>query len=71
MAILSITHALAIAAGYVVWLIASQIVRYRFFHPLAKYPGPFLASVTRLWITWNVVRETEAEVFRQLCEKHG
>lgn len=31
--------------------ILTWIVYQRFFHPLAKIPGPFFASLTRLWIT--------------------
>lgn len=36
--------------GYVVARVIYQIVYYRWFHPLSKFPGPFWASVTRLWI---------------------
>ncbi|KAI4722236.1 flavonoid 3',5'-hydroxylase [Aureobasidium sp. EXF-10727] len=36
--------------GYVIARITYQIVYYRWFHPLSKFPGPFWGSVTRLWI---------------------
>jgi hypothetical protein len=37
------------------WL-AGVVVYRRFFHPLAKVPGPFLASVTRLYcFYYNVI----------------
>jgi hypothetical protein len=36
--------------GYFVACVVYQIVYYRYFHPLSKFPGPFWGSVTRLWI---------------------
>jgi hypothetical protein len=36
--------------GYFVARVVYQIVYYRYFHPLSKFPGPFWGSVTRLWI---------------------
>lgn len=39
---------------------ACWIVYTRFFHPLRKYPGPFLASVTNWWF-WRSVRYGIAE----------
>lgn len=36
--------------GYLVARAVYQIVYYRYFHPLSKFPGPFWGSVTRLWI---------------------
>lgn len=56
------------------WLAAQflyQIVYYRFFHPLATFPGPFWGSVTRLWITWHNIKGDEPWVFRALHEKYG
>lgn len=32
-------------------VLVSYVVYQRFFHPLASLPGPFWASLTRLWIT--------------------
>ena len=37
---------------YVVLQCLYQVVYYRFFHPLAKFPGPFWAGVTRLWVAY-------------------
>lgn len=56
------------------WLAAQflyQVVYYRFFHPLASFPGPFWGSVTRLWITWHNIKGDEPWVFRALHEKYG
>ena len=48
-----------------------QIIRYRFFHPLSKFPGPFWGSVTRLWIAWHDIKQDENEVILELHKKHG
>ena len=37
---------------YVALQCSYQVVYYRFFHPLAKFPGPFWAGVTRLWVAY-------------------
>jgi hypothetical protein len=49
----------------------AQIIYYRFFHPLRKFPGPFLASITRLWIGWHCWRQTELQTIYKLHEKYG
>lgn len=56
---------------YVVGSFIWQIVYYRFFHPLAKFPGPFWGSVTRLWITYHNVKEDECQVFQALHRRYG
>lgn len=47
------------------------IVYARCFHPLAKYPGPFFASITRLWHIINVAQGSSDKTQRQLHEKYG
>jgi hypothetical protein len=47
---LSFRNILLALLGYFVARVVYQIVYYRYFHPLSKFPGPFWASVTRLWI---------------------
>ena len=43
----------------------------KWLHPLAKFPGPALAAVSRLWVVLHVARgKAEAEQ-RQLHEKYG
>ncbi|KAH4074020.1 hypothetical protein HBH70_113370 [Parastagonospora nodorum] len=48
-----------------------QIIHYRFFHPLRHFPGPFWASVTRLWIAYHNVQRDECEIELALHKKHG
>ena len=47
------------------------IVYARFFHPLAKYPGPFLASISRLWLLLQVASANVDQTQRELHKKHG
>lgn len=35
--------------SYIVLSFLYQIIYYRFFHPLSRFPGPFWATVTRLY----------------------
>ena len=57
--------------GLLVYKALGQIIYYRFFHPLAKFPGPFWASVTRLWIAYHNVKEDEVYLELDLHKKHG
>lgn len=42
------------ASTVIGFLVLIYIVYYRYFNPLAKYPGPPLASVTNLWKTYHL-----------------
>jgi hypothetical protein len=57
--------------SYIALRIAYQIIYYRFFHPLRHFPGPFWASVTRLWIAWHNYLGDECEVELALHRKYG
>jgi hypothetical protein len=40
----------------IVLSIAKSIIASRYFHPLSQFPGPFIASFSRLWIVyWNLL----------------
>ena len=71
MGLLSFTNCALLSAAYFGWKVLYQIVYYRFFHPLSKFPGPFWGSITRLWITYHNVKEDEPQTFRELHKKHG
>ncbi|RAL14130.1 cytochrome P450 [Aspergillus homomorphus CBS 101889] len=63
-----------VALGLVVYVVLQfvyQIIYYRFFHPLAKFPGPFWGSVTRIWLAWHNLRQTELETVSELTKKYG
>lgn len=57
--------------GYYVLRFLWQIIYYRLFHPLSKFPGPFWASVTRLWIAYYNLRGDEYRVVYGLHKKYG
>ncbi|KAJ4387313.1 hypothetical protein N0V93_007902 [Gnomoniopsis smithogilvyi] len=69
MALLGLVLTLPLA--YVLLNFAYQIIYYRFLHPLRIFPGPFWASVTRLWITYHNVKGDEPTTFRELHRKYG
>lgn len=71
MAILTFTNLALVSIGYVFWSVAYQVIYYRFFHPLAKFPGNFWGSVTRLWITYHNVKEDECATYESLHKEHG
>lgn len=67
----TVTNTLLALFAYIVLRFLSQIVYYRFYHPLSAFPGPFWGSVTRLWIAWHNVRETELATVYALTKKYG
>lgn len=48
-----------------------QIIYYRYFHPLANFPGPFWGSVTRLWMAYHNLFSTEIDAEIKLHKKYG
>lgn len=70
-AMFTVTHVILALGAYVALRFAYQIVYYRFFHPLSVFPGPFWGSVTRLWIAWHNLRETEVPTVYALTKKYG
>ncbi|KAH0349341.1 cytochrome P450, partial [Aureobasidium melanogenum] len=48
------------------------LLSYRaFFHPLADYPGPRLASITGLWRLWHYIIGDWSEIILELHKKYG
>ena len=52
-------------------LFVAQIVRNRWFHPLSKFPGPFLASRTDLWRVYHLGTRRMPETLIKMHEKYG
>jgi hypothetical protein len=50
----------------IIWVIYTRI-----FHPLAKFPGPYLASITRFWLVFDVARGSAEKTQRQLHAEYG
>ncbi|KAF8069222.1 cytochrome P450 [Lyophyllum atratum] len=59
--------------GVFLTTLASSITLYRIspFHPLAKYPGPFLGKVTQFWSCWVQWNGHQHLVTRALHDKYG
>lgn len=62
--------AIALPALLLTYLVTNAIYDV-YFHPLAKFPGPFLAKITRLWITWQCYKAREPYVLQELSKKYG
>lgn len=67
----TVTNVFIALIAYGVLKSSYQIIYYRFFHPLAAFPGPFWASVTRLWIAKQNLQETEYLTVYDLAKKYG
>lgn len=51
---------------YILWIVYA-----RTFHPLASIPGPFLASISRLWIVQRVLQGDMEHTQRALHARYG
>ncbi|KAJ9641648.1 hypothetical protein H2204_002710 [Knufia peltigerae] len=51
--------------------ILAKIIYNTWFHPLSKFPGPFLASQTDLWRVYQLTTRHMPETLLQLHEKYG
>lgn len=56
------------SSAALVWLVNIFIYR-RYFHPLAKIPGPFLPAVTRLYL-WYYSVVVEGQFYRKIEQWH-
>ncbi|KAL2812644.1 cytochrome P450 [Aspergillus granulosus] len=68
---LTVINVVVGVAAYFALKFLHQIIYYRFFHPLSVFPGPFWGSVTRLWIAWHNINETELPTVYALTKKYG
>ena len=63
----SLSNLLIAAVVYeIVWILYCRTL-----HPLAKFPGPFLASISRTWIMRTSLQGAMEHVQRDLHAKHG
>src|SRR5690348_9187847 len=55
----------------IVLSLAVYVVYQRFLHPLAKFPGPFFASLTDIWQVHQFMTLQQPYHLTKLHEKHG
>jgi hypothetical protein len=58
-------------SGLAVLSLLVYVVYQCFLHPLAKYPGPFLASLTDVWQAHQFMTLQQPYYLTKLHEKHG
>lgn len=61
---------LGLSLGLLAFLVG-YVVYQRCFHPLAKYPGPFLASMTNFWKFYHYKTLKFPETMIKIHEKYG
>ncbi|KAI0875612.1 cytochrome P450 oxidoreductase [Hypoxylon argillaceum] len=66
-----LSHPFATVAVLVVVYWVGWIIYARNFHPLSKVPGPWLASVSRVWYMMQIATGETEKTTRRLHEKYG
>ncbi|TFK36467.1 cytochrome P450 [Crucibulum laeve] len=69
----SILQAVGLAYGTFLVALLSSIIIYRIspFHPLAKYPGPLVYKITKLWTVWKASSGKLHYCYQQLHQEYG
>jgi hypothetical protein len=66
-----VDRALPIALSTCLIYLFVYIIYQRFLHPLSKYPGPFLASLTDVWQVWQFLTLRQPYHLTELHSKYG
>lgn len=66
-----LSRIVAISLALLVFRALHQIIYNRFFHPLSAFPGPFWASVTRLWGAYHDLKGDWIDLEWEELKKHG
>ena len=64
-------EALALPIALLLLLLASYVVYQCFFHPLASFPGPFLAKITDVWQLYQFLTLKQPYHLTELHERYG
>ena len=62
---------LALACVGSILVFSLYVLYQRWFHPLAKYPGPFVASFTDLWKVYQMAKTQMPYRLTELHEQYG
>jgi hypothetical protein len=66
-----IEHPGLAASSLIIVFLFAYIIYQRFLHPLARYPGPFLASLTDLWQVCQFLSLKQPYNLTKLHEEYG
>ncbi|ETN39028.1 uncharacterized protein HMPREF1541_07070 [Cyphellophora europaea CBS 101466] len=64
-------HIALLAIAILLVYLTSTAVYRSFFHPLARYPGPFLAKLTPWWDVYHAYKGDKHLLFHRLHEQYG
>lgn len=69
----SLIAAIAVSFSIFYSTLISSIILYRIspFHPLYKYPGPFLAKISKFWNVWVMASGKNHVCYKNLHAKYG
>ena len=56
---------------YLTLLLSITTYRLSPFHPLAKYPGPYIARISKLWMSYKMASGKANEYIKSLHDTHG
>lgn len=71
MSILTLTNFFLALFTYIIFSVTYQIIYNRFLSPLSVFPGPFWASVTRIWLGYHNYQQTELAACFAAHKKYG
>lgn len=66
-----IDHPLGLISAFFATYFIGFVIYNRFLHPLAKYPGPFLASLTDIWQLYQFLTLKQPYTLTELHAKYG
>lgn len=69
----NIVFAFAYSFAIYVGTLVTSVVAYRLgpYHPLAKYPGPVLGKLSKLWMSYICTTGRQHIYYRELHDKYG
>jgi hypothetical protein len=67
----ALPSAVSMVGVSVIFYLCYYVIYQRFFHPLARFPGPFLASLTDLWQVSQMLSLQQPYNLTELHSKYG
>ncbi|KAK3321248.1 putative cytochrome P450 [Cercophora scortea] len=64
-------HWIEVLTSSVIGYIVCNVIYNFYLHPLARFPGPFLARSTLLWRFWATLGGRDHRIFKKQHEKYG